>query len=142
MATLIRPPSPADFAAILPVVEKAKRRTRFGEDAVDLLHIKRLLAVGEIMPDVYARVVIHKGVLVGFFFGAISVSAWGAPVAQELVCYSPKKTDVLIQGFIDWARGKGAKRVLLSDESSNTRYRALLERMGFSPTAVLYSQEI
>lgn len=58
-------------------MEKAKRRTRFGEDAVDLLHIKRLLAVGEIMPDVYARVVIHKGVLVGFFFGAISVSAWG-----------------------------------------------------------------
>lgn len=139
---MVREPTEQDFDQLMPLIRTAQKHTAFGEEPIDVTMVRRMIAFGTVMPDVFARVVEHRGRLVGFFYGVFTHSAWGTPMAQELVCWSMRETDRLLQMFREWAKGKGAKRLIISDESANKRYRQLLERSGFRPFAVTYSMEV
>jgi len=88
----------------------------------------------------FARVVEHKGRVVGCMIATLSRNPWGQLCAYDLVSYSTRETPGLIREYIKWARDSGVKdkNIFMSNSFGSKRYDTMIQQMGFVQDTITY----
>jgi len=88
----------------------------------------------------FAKIVEHKGEVVGCMIATLSRNPWGMICAYDLVSYSTRETPGLIREYVKWARGNGVKdkNIFMSNSFGSKRYDKMIQKMGFVQDTVVY----
>lgn len=127
----IREATFTDLDDLLPIFHVAHENTIFKDMEINESVCQRHFVTAIEFDNGYAKVVEHKGKVVGGLVGIVSDNAFGIRCAQDLFCYSGGMTDRLLEDFALWARVRGARFAQVTDLSNNERYQRLCEKIGW-----------
>jgi len=90
----------------------------------------------------FAKIVEHKGKLVGCMFGVVRENHWGERCAFDLMTYSMRETPKLLRLFKEWAEDSGADEVYITNTTGNERYMELIKKLGFVENSTIFGRSI
>ncbi len=119
-----------DFEVLLPMAVEAHARTVFARWPMNEAAVQRQFVIMMAFDNGYARVVEHKGRIVGGLIGAGCENQWGVMCATDMFMLSEGGTDLLLKDFKQWATQHGAEFAHITDLCGRKRFHRLLERLG------------
>ncbi len=122
-----------DLEQLMPIAHEVHKQSIFADTPMNEAQIQRVFVLSMNFHDGFAKVVEHKGKVVGCMFGVVVDNHFGIRCAQDLFTYSRGGTNTLIKEFKAWAKERGAQFVQISDLSGRDRYHRLIKEMGFMP---------
>ena len=120
-----------DFPEILAIMHRVFDQSIFAGMTMNDAIIQRNFVVAMQFDEGFARVVVHKGKVVGCLAGLIGENHFGIRCAHDFFNYSVGGTDRLIKEFKEWAESNGAQFTQLTDLSGSSRFHTLIEKSGF-----------
>jgi len=101
--------------------------------------------------DVVVLVAEREGEVIGYVYAGLEPESWkelreaAGFIHDVVVEEAGRRTGVataLIDAAVEWLRGRGAPRVVLSTAAPNEAARRLFERLGFRPTMIEMTKEL
>ncbi|MCP4471571.1 MAG: hypothetical protein GY815_12970 [Gammaproteobacteria bacterium] len=125
-----------DLEFILPIMHQVHAESIFKGIEVNEATIQRNFVVAMSFDDGYAKVVEHKGKIVGALVGIIMDNHFGIRCAQDLFSYAGAGTDRLLKDFLLWAEVRGVRFVQITDLSDSSRFQKLCQLIGLESIGV------
>ena len=122
-----------DLEAILPIMHAEHERTIFRDMPMNDAIIQRNFVTAMAMDNGFAKVIEHKGKVVGCLVGIIAENHFGLRCAQDLFNGSSRGTDMLVRSFLLWSNARSVQFVQLTEYTGKERYRDLLTGLGLQP---------
>jgi len=119
-----------DFPFLLDIMREVHDESVFKGMVMNEAIVQRNFVVAMSFGDGYAKVIEHKGRIVGGLVGMIANNQFGIRCAQDLFNHSLAGTDRLIKDFLRWAQIRDSQFVLITDLTGNPRYVKLCRTLG------------